>query len=245
LLLGLFAALAVIYFALGLAVDAVVDRLSAETELAIYNSLNLDDLAEHFVSDKEAGEELAQTKSALQQLLPCANLPYPISPHLIDSPELNAMAFAGGAVGITSGLLEAVHSEGGLAFVLAHELAHFRHRDHLRGLGRGIVLITGATLISGGHSDLSSLLGPAVNLQMAQYSQAQESEADREALALMHCAYGGTEGAGELFEKMLDRKDPKNNLGHYFSSHPQTRKRLEAIKAWSHPKAKNPTENRN
>ncbi|WP_308366509.1 MULTISPECIES: M48 family metallopeptidase [unclassified Microbulbifer] len=234
LLAGLGVILAVIYLALGLLVDTAVDHLSAETELAIYDAMNLEALGKIFASEKEAGEQLALTESVLEQLLPCAGLPYPISSHLIASPELNAMAFPGGALGITSGLLEAVHSEGGLAFVLAHELAHFRHWDHLRGLGRGIVLVTGAAVVTGGNADLGALLNPALNLQMAQYSQARESAADREALALMTCAYGNTEGAGELFQQMLKRKEEKGYLGHYFSSHPQTRKRLEAIEALGH-----------
>lgn len=232
LLLGLAVVLALIYLVLGLVVDAVVDHLPAETELAIYDSFSLDQLGGAFVSEEKAAEKLTRAESILQQLLPCADLPYPVSPHLIASADLNAMAFAGGAVGITSGLLEEVHSQGGLAFVLAHELAHFRHRDHLRGLGRGIVLVAGATLISGGNADLSALLSPALNLQMARYSQARESAADRRALDFMTCAYGGTEGAEELFQQMLERKETTDYLGHYFSSHPQTRERLAAIRAW-------------
>lgn len=229
LLLGLLAVLAVLYAVLGLVVDTVVDHLSVETEQAIYDSLSLDEVSALFVSEEETGDQLAQARSVLKKLQPCANLPYPVSPHLISSPELNAMAFPGGSVGITSGLLEEVRSEAGLAFVLAHELAHFHHRDHLRSLGRGVVLIAGTTLV-GGSTDIGSLLSPALSLQMAQYSQSRESEADMEALSFMTCAYGDTRGAGELFEEMLKRED-KSQLGHYFSSHPQTRKRLDIIRS--------------
>ncbi len=37
---------------------------------------------------------------------------------------------------VFTGLLEKMTSENELAFVLAHELGHYDHRDHLRGLGR-------------------------------------------------------------------------------------------------------------
>ena len=47
------------------------------------------------------------------------------------------------------GLLENVESENELAFVLGHELGHFRNRDHLRGLGRGIAF--SLVLVAGGR----------------------------------------------------------------------------------------------
>ena len=52
---------------------------------------------------------------------------------------------------VSTGLLEQTASENELAFVVGHEIGHFRNRDHLRGLGRGVAfgLVLAALSTSG------------------------------------------------------------------------------------------------
>lgn len=59
--------------------------------------------------------------------------------HSNDS-AVNAFATLGGNVVILEGLLGAVESEQGLAFVIAHELAHVHFRHPARAIARGMTL---------------------------------------------------------------------------------------------------------
>jgi len=51
---------------------------------------------------------------------------------LLDSNELNAVSLPGGRVYITRGLYARLSSDGQLAAVLAHEMAHIVSRDHFK-----------------------------------------------------------------------------------------------------------------
>ncbi len=66
--------------------------------------------------------------------------PYELQLAILEEESPNAFAVPGGAIYVTRGLLDSVESENELAFVLGHEIGHFRNRDHLRGLGRGLIV---------------------------------------------------------------------------------------------------------
>jgi Zn-dependent protease with chaperone function len=67
--------------------------------------------------------------------------------HIIPDPRINAMALPGGNIVVFSALIKETGSENELAFVLAHELGHFANRDHLRGLGRRLLLLTASAAL--------------------------------------------------------------------------------------------------
>ena len=56
--------------------------------------------------------------------------------HYDDDADVNAFATLGGHIVVYPGLLEAVPDENALAMVLAHEIAHVRHRHPIVGLSR-------------------------------------------------------------------------------------------------------------
>jgi Zn-dependent protease with chaperone function len=158
----------------------------------------------------------------------CATLPYPIIVHISDKKIINAMALPGGHIMVFSGLLKIVTSENEMAFVLAHELGHFNNRDHLRGLGRGIVFAFISTLIGSSDSSIARLAGKTLQVTESGFSREQESAADAFALQTLNCVYGHVGGATNFFNHMPKNLDP-GHLGHYFASHPENRKRIQAL----------------
>lgn len=229
LLLGGLAVLALLgYFLLGLLVDAVVERMAPETEARLTRIIAAE------VEPVPAGKDAARTVR-LQQLVdslrPCAGFSGPANVRLTMSRVPNAMVVPGGTMVVFSGLFEYVQSENGLAFVLAHELAHLAHRDHLRALGRGIVLYGLAALITGDGSALASVLAPVQQLGDASYSRAREAAADAMALRVLACRYGHAGGATEFFEALRGHDADALPGSHYFTSHPAMGARIDAIHA--------------
>jgi Zn-dependent protease with chaperone function len=214
------------YWALGLFVDVAVDYLSSEQEAKLFSKVDI-----NWDFGKESmPEEQAKLQSLVDSLAPCLALPYPITVSLVKSDVVNAMAVPGGKMVVFSGLLESVSSTNGLMFILAHELGHFKNRDHLRLMGRGIVLSILAMLAFGGDSGISDILASTINLRTAKYSQSRESQADHSALQTLHCHFGHVGGATELFETLKSQEERFDfEMLHYFSTHPELQQRIEDL----------------
>jgi predicted Zn-dependent protease len=109
---------------------------------------------------------------------------------VLANPTFNAFAVPGGVIGIHGGLILAAESEGELASVIAHELAHLSQRHYaqrleeerrnrplmLAGVLAGILVAAADT--QGGMAVMSSTLGASAQNQLA-FSRRNEQEADR------------------------------------------------------------------
>jgi Zn-dependent protease with chaperone function len=227
LLAGALTGIAVgVYLVLGLAIDLVVPRLSVDFEKK---------LAGAFLSaleSKPGRTEHEQWVQALTDRLQtrCAGLPYRLKIHVQESPAVNALALPGGHVVVFSGLLKTVSSENELAFILAHEMGHFQNRDHLRGAGRALVVMTISAALFGPNSGISAALGQILNLTELSFSRGQETAADEFGLDVLQCAYGHVAGASDFFRKIPTSQDP-GRFGHYFASHPENRRRISHLEA--------------
>ena len=112
--------------------------------------------------------------------------------------------------------------------ILAHELGHFAHRDHLRSLGRGLGVAVAATLLFGEESAASNLVSKTLLTFQVKYSQDQESAADRFGLDLLAAHYGHAGGATDFFTRLA--VDSGNQLPYLLASHPHPQARITALK---------------
>jgi Zn-dependent protease with chaperone function len=218
---GLLGILVIIYMVLGLAVDLIALRISTDLENRM-GSLFVGSI-EDKGQDSIRGTYVRSIVEALQDR--CARLPYLFKVHVRQSPTVNAVALPGGHIIVYTGLLDKVSSENELAFVLAHEMGHFAHRDHLRGMGRAVVFITISTLLLGTDSSISKMLANALNLTEMSFSRRQETRADEFALETLYCDYGHVAGATDFFEKISNAQEP-GKFGHFLASHPESQKRI-------------------
>jgi len=139
----------------------------------------------------------------------------PKQPVVLWSQGFSAMTLRGRWVYVARGLAERL-SEDGLAFVLAHEMAH-HDLDHL-------------TL----HMTMAGVLG---------WKQDMESQADRLAFTLCRTAGFSSRGGLEVTSADLWEDEPEDDLDHWPEglrdwtqrhrrSHPLMSERHEAIKRW-------------
>ena len=224
---SLFLLLAV--WSLGLLVDWAAGFISPEMEAVIFSSMQV----EAAVFEKQENDpRRRELQKLVDELGRCNAAGYPLQVDLAKSEDANAFAFPGGRIIVLEGLLQKVSSENGLVFILAHEMAHFKHRDHLRGMGRGLVLTALSALLTGAGSDLTKLITPALGISQAQYSRDREALADKLALETLDCFYGHVGGATEFFEAMQDEhEEQKKGIGKYFASHPEAVQRIDALRS--------------
>ncbi|NHZ36706.1 M48 family metallopeptidase [Massilia rubra] len=225
--LWLVAGTALLFWMLALAVDTVVERLDHESEARLYALLP----AKAIETAPAERPRQVQVQALVDSLRTCAGLRLPSNVTLYKSDTPNAAVLPGGNIVVFTGLLDEVKSENGLAFVLAHELSHITQRDHLRALGRGIVLFGVSALLTGSDSGLSDLLAPVGQLGDATYSRTREAAADAAALRILHCRYGHAGGATELFAALKEGDADPTGLSHYVASHPAMQQRIDALDA--------------
>ncbi len=225
LLLGALGCIVGAYIVLGFLVDWVVPKISFETE---------EKMAALFAPFDHQRDGTTDVERRLQAMVDeiqdsCTHLPYTISVGVADEPMINAVALPGGRIVVFQGLLDNVRSENEIAFILGHEMGHFANRDHLRGLGRGLVLLVVSTALFGADSSVSDLIADTITITEMSFSRAQETRADEYGLAVLNCSFGHVTGATDFFEKIPKESDP-GRFGHYFSSHPENQRRIARLK---------------
>ena len=192
------------------------------------------ELAQTLWPMEAAATEQDERQQRLQALLDALaegweDNPYELQLRIMDDPQPNAFAAPGGIVLVTEGLLELSESENELAFVLAHEIGHFRGRDHLRGLGRGVLFQLVLASIGIGGGDVS-LLGKTGLLAGLSFSREQEREADRFGLDLIQRHYGHVAGAGVFFERLAQDDPISARLPSFVSTHPGLEERVVELR---------------
>lgn len=224
LLGGILGILLIIYIALGFAVDFVVPKLPREIEKrlgALYSNRYKESRMRLPME-----MELQRILDELIKEFPSGERDYKV--YLAHRPETNALALPGGNIVVFLGLVKEVKSENEVAFVLAHELGHYAHRDHLRGLGRRLVLLTISTIFLGADNTVTKFIqNSMVNVEM-KFSQRQERQADSFALDLLNRRYGHIGGATDFLEKM-SRKERMGRFLYFFASHPYPKDRVKAL----------------
>ncbi|MEM6273667.1 MAG: M48 family metallopeptidase [Myxococcota bacterium] len=205
------------------AIDRFVDWLPPETETRL--------LQTDWSTSDEEGPEQARLQVMVDQLAEgWPENPYTFRVSIWPSEVPNAFALPGGVIGVTRGLLDEVTSENEIAFVLAHEIGHFKNRDHLRGLGRGLAIgLAWAWLTSSGASlDVGNLIS---QVTQRSFAREQESEADEVGLRLLVAEYGHAGGATKFFERRAADEDSADAVALPFSTHPLSDERVDALRA--------------
>jgi len=225
LVAGLTAIFVVIALLLIFLIEVALYFVSAEDEANLFADWLPDDL----VTVSHTDERLRETQLLVDRL--ASHWPateYKFRVEIDDSEQANAMALPGGLIIVTQGLLNEVESENELAFVLGHELGHFKNRDHLRALGRGVVLSVFFAVVTG--NDVAGIGIKAADLTLRGFSRQQETKADDFGLAIVQAEYGHVNEAWRLFERWNIQDNSLISLATYLSTHPETGERIADIK---------------
>lgn len=171
---------------------------------------------------------------------------------LIDSPEANAWCMPGGKMAVYTGILPILKTEGALAAVMGHEVAHATLRHGKEGYARAIKgnllgAVAGGAAIIGGQllcetqtcRNMTMLGGAAAGLAITffdrKYSRGDETEADQSGQIYMARAGYDPSEAVQVWNRMAAAKKgaaPPEIL----STHPSDERRRNQLQQWL-PKA--------
>ena len=156
--------------------------------------------------------------------------------HYDESETVNAIATLGGNIFIFQGLIDKMPNENALAMVVAHEIAHIKHRHPIVATGKGLTLAVLVAAISGASGSQAGqvLLGQSINLSLLNFSRSQESLADLEALKAINQYYGHVSGAKDLFDVFSElTNDVQKSIPEFFLSHPLSANRRQVLEDYA------------
>ncbi|MGB7184161.1 MAG: M48 family metallopeptidase [Burkholderiaceae bacterium] len=214
--------LAVIHFAAGYFASKIPFRY----EIAMVS--HIDALRPTPSAQRETLQALADRISARMDLPPEMT----ITVHYSDEEIVNAFATLGGHVFFYKGLISKLESEDALAMVMAHEIAHVKHRHPIVSMGKGLTILAlmGSIVGSSGSAAGETLLGTTIQVGLLKFSRDQERESDLTASAAINASYGHILGAKALFD-LFDKVSAGQRPPELLSSHPHSTDRWESLRA--------------
>jgi beta-barrel assembly-enhancing protease len=208
--------------------DVEIGRQSAseaERQLPLLNDRSIDSYVNGLV------RELAATA-------PGAKFPYQAK--VVNATEINAFALPGGFLYVNRGLMQSARTEGELAGVVAHEIAHIalRHGTHnaskaymaQAGLGvLGGILTRGKTRST--QDIVNAIGGLGLNAVFLKYSRDAETQADIVGAQLMaRAGYDPLEMVSFFELLQQQQKGNPGRVASFFASHPAPANRAARIR---------------
>ena len=149
---------------------------------------------------------------------------------IVNSGEIDSLAFPGGAIYVHRGLIELAANEHELAAMLAHEIAHAAARHGTSLLSRQLLVQSPASMASGlpvtdGWKDQLLRLGISVgsDASFLHYSAAQEVEASTMAMEMMTKAAYAPQALLSILEKVEHPAEgEERGIPAFVYSHPQS-----------------------
>jgi len=226
------AVLALLVLVTGLSARWLAPRLPFEYEVALAERVFDDDVpAAPSAEAAVARERRAALQALADRVAAVMALPPGMKVVVADeaSELVNAYATVGGRIRVFHGLLRKLDSEEALAALLAHEIAHIKHRHVAANMGHGlaVALLLSVALPEFGAQSAQGLLSGAAQLTLLGYSRDAERQADAEALAASLALYGHSRGLASLFTRLPPTDAPTGTA--WLRSHPDTTERLATL----------------
>jgi Zn-dependent protease with chaperone function len=189
------------------------------------------------LTDRSINAFVAGLGMRLASVAPGADYPYQFK--VVNASDINAFALPGGYLYFNRGLIEAARTEGQLAGVVAHEIAHvaLRHgtnqasKAYLSQMGLGVM--AGLTGRNGGSTGrtIDAVGGFGLNALFLKFSRTDEEQADVVGAQIMARAGYDPQDMVDFFEMLRSTQahDP-GRVEQFFSTHPAPKDRAARIR---------------
>ena len=169
-----------------------------------------------------------------------------ITVHFARGDTVNAYATLGGHIVVFEGLWRLLESENAAAMLLAHEIAHVKNRDPIRGASSMVLASLAARIVMGEVGILGDFVGAGNILTALHFSREQEEQADADAAKALVEIYGHLNGATDLFSHLRSAAKAGGKTPVFLATHPGLKARMARLKrdaernGWSLSGAKSP-----
>ena len=221
--------------AIGGAAKAAKALTLTDAEMAAYVKESVDWMDEHNPVLPDDNPYTVRLKKLTEGVTDADGIP--LNFKVYDVIDINAFACPDGSVRVFSSLMDIMNDDE-LMGIIGHEIGHvLKHHSKnafrtqlLTGAAKDAVSAAGGVAAKLSDSQLGSL---ATSLVDAKYSQKQEKEADNCGYDFLVANGRNPWGMVMAFEKMMKMEQeagaPSSYVQKMFSSHPETKSRIEAM----------------
>ncbi|MEM7740442.1 MAG: M48 family metallopeptidase [Pseudomonadota bacterium] len=178
----------------------------------------------------------------VEQYADAAGIAIDVEMTLVRTDLPNAFALPGGQMMATQGLLHTLEDDQEAFWaVVAHELAHVKHRDGMVAVYRNLGISTLLEILTGGSglAQQAILLGGQLN--DLNYTRGQEQRADEAAYELLASQSLNPAALGRALAAISADMDDDDDRAfdaewpEWFQTHPNTEKRIDAARRFAEP----------
>jgi len=188
------------------------------------------------LDDRVTSDFINEVAARLEAVVPGPDFDYRFK--VVNASDINAFALPGGYLYLNRGLIEAAGSEGMLAGVMAHEMAHVALRHGTNQASKAYLGQTGLGVLGGllGKDDRSTeriqaLGGFGLNALFLKFSRTDEENADIVGAQMLAAAGYDPMDMVAFFELLEGkRKREPGKVEQFFSSHPTPGDRADRVK---------------
>src|SRR6185437_9388631 len=217
-----------LWFGSDLLVEFAVDRIPIEWERKLGESTYHDFLArQEVMKEGPAVATVNEITRRLAEQIP--ENPYTFDVTVVRSDIVNAFALPGGYIVVFTGLMKKAESPEEVAGVLAHELNHVLQRHGLERIVKQLGFVAVVSIVLGNPPGLGGVMKQlGVELMTLKFGRAQETEADRTGLQLLHRAKIDPSGMITFFQRLAEKDEGRVE---WLSTHPMSSARADRLKA--------------
>lgn len=159
------------------------------------------------------------------------NSSYSIQVTVIESDQINAFALPGGKIFVYSEIIKNMNSYEEFAALLGHEMSHVNHQHSLKSICRSAASSIFIAFLFGDVTGISTgILEQANEFSQLNYSRELETDADDSGYEVMLTNRISPKGMVDLLLMLQKESTEMPDLMKYFSTHPETQKRIDNIK---------------
>lgn len=220
-----------IYAFFMMASGIVIGSLSIEKQIKLENFMTRFIKVKPVEISNEESEKLYAVKNKILSIDKKFPKTSKLEINIIYQKKPNALCLPNGSIYITSDLYNKIKDdEQMLFFVLAHEMGHYKFKDHIMNLRKSVSYTAVAMLVAFSCPDerILNLVTNTMDISDLNYSRKVESRADNYAGKLLLIQYGNVDGAARTLNLLRDKEYPSSL--YIFESHPSIDKRIEMLK---------------
>lgn len=188
------------------------------------------------LNDRSVNNYVNTIVNRLERVAPFRDYPY--QARVVNSSDVNAFALPGGYLYVNRGLIEAARTEGELAGVIAHEMAHVALRHGTANVSKAYAAQLGVgalgRILGGSNNRNSQVWNVVGNLGLSslflKFGRNAEDEADSLGARMMaQAGYNPVEMAN--FFDVLAQERGSSRVAQFFSDHPAPANRSQHIRS--------------